>query len=132
MTTSAERQLPQASWDRIVPTLSADSNKELVKQFYEEVWARGNVEFTENVFAPEYIRHDLRPTQAAPGSEGQAQIARAVSPMPTLHWRVDLLVAEGISWRRVGRQREHTEHTEHTVDLGVASSQPAAAPSFAG
>jgi hypothetical protein len=46
-----------------------------VRRFYEEVWARGNAEFAQEVFAEDYRRHDLRPTAAAPGPQGQEQIA---------------------------------------------------------
>jgi steroid delta-isomerase-like uncharacterized protein len=72
-----------------------EANKRLVERFYEEVWARGNVEFVEQVFADDYLRHDLRPTQAAPGAAGQAQIAHAFrAAFPDLQWRVDVLLAE--------------------------------------
>jgi steroid delta-isomerase-like uncharacterized protein len=71
-------------------------NKRLVERFYEQVWGRGNVDFAEQVFAADYVRHDLRPTQAAPGATGQTQIAAAFrAAFPDLQWRVDLLVAEG-------------------------------------
>jgi steroid delta-isomerase-like uncharacterized protein len=73
-----------------------EANKRLVERFYEEVWARGNVVFAEQVFADDYVRHDLRPTQAAPGAVGQAQIAQAFrAAFPDLQWRIDLLLAEG-------------------------------------
>lgn len=76
--------------------MDPEANRRLVKRFYEEVWARGNVEFAEQVFAEDYVRHDLRPTQAALGPLGQAQIARAFrEAFPDLQWRIDLLVAEG-------------------------------------
>jgi steroid delta-isomerase-like uncharacterized protein len=80
-------------WDRL--RLDPEANKRLVQQFYEEVWAGGNVAFTERVFAEDYVRHDLRPTQSEPGPAGQAEIARAFrQAFPDLRWRVDLLVAE--------------------------------------
>jgi steroid delta-isomerase-like uncharacterized protein len=73
-----------------------EANKRLVERFYEEVWARGNVEFAQQVFADDYVRHDLRPTRAAPGALGQAQIAQAFrAAFPDLQWRIDLLLAEG-------------------------------------
>jgi predicted SnoaL-like aldol condensation-catalyzing enzyme len=34
-------------------------NTALVLRFYEEVWNRGNVDVTSEVFAPDYVRHDL-------------------------------------------------------------------------
>jgi steroid delta-isomerase-like uncharacterized protein len=76
--------------------VSAEANKELVSQFYDEVWAQGNLEFTERVFATDYVRHDLRSTQAKPGPAGQAEIAGAFrQAFPDLKWQVDLLIAEG-------------------------------------
>jgi predicted SnoaL-like aldol condensation-catalyzing enzyme len=55
--------------------MPAQHNKALVRRFYEEVWNKGNVDFAFEVFAEDYTRHDLRPTQALPGPEGQRKIA---------------------------------------------------------
>jgi predicted ester cyclase len=76
--------------------VSAASNKELVCRFYQEVWAQGHVEFTDHVFASDYVRHDLRSSEARPGPDGQAEIASAFRrAFPDLQWRVDLVLAEG-------------------------------------
>jgi steroid delta-isomerase-like uncharacterized protein len=76
--------------------MATEENKALVRRFYEEVWDRGNVEFAQEVFAGDYLRHDLRPTAAAPGGQGQRQIAAAFrAAFPDLRWHVDLLLAEG-------------------------------------
>jgi steroid delta-isomerase-like uncharacterized protein len=76
--------------------MAIEENKALVRRFYEEVWDRGNVEFAQEVFADDYLRHDLRPTAAAPGPQGQRQIAAAFrAAFPDLRWHVDLLLAEG-------------------------------------
>jgi predicted SnoaL-like aldol condensation-catalyzing enzyme len=76
--------------------VNVDANKELVERFYEEVWARGNVGFAEEVFADDYIRHDLRPTQpAAPGAAGQASIAEKFrQAFPDLQWCIDFVLGE--------------------------------------
>ena len=75
--------------------MNVDANKDVVKRFYEEVWARGNVGFAEEVFADDYVRHDLRPTRAAPGAAGQARIAEDFRhAFPDLQWRVDLVFGE--------------------------------------
>jgi len=55
--------------------MTTDANRELVLRFYEEVWNRGNVEVASEVFAEDYVRHDLRPSAGLPGPEGQAKIA---------------------------------------------------------
>jgi predicted ester cyclase len=52
--------------------------------------------FAEEVFADDYVRHDLRPTKAAPGGPGQALIAEQFRrAFPDLEWRVDLLLGDG-------------------------------------
>jgi steroid delta-isomerase-like uncharacterized protein len=74
----------------------AHANKELVRRFYEEVWQKGNVDVADDVFAHDYLRHDLRATQAAPGPEGQKQIARAFrAAFPDLRLEVEILIADG-------------------------------------
>jgi steroid delta-isomerase-like uncharacterized protein len=70
-------------------------NKTLVRRFYEEVWDRGNVEFAHQVFADDYVRHDLRPTQALPGAVGMAKIAADFRrAFPDARWHVDLVFGE--------------------------------------
>jgi len=76
--------------------MDPEANKQLVRRFYEEVWALGNASFASEVFAEDYVRHDLRPTQAAPGAAGQARIAQQFRrAFPDLRWTVDLMLAEG-------------------------------------
>ena len=75
--------------------MGVDENKALVRRFYQEVWADGNVGFADAVFAADYVRHDLRPTQALPGPAGQAKIAADFRrAFPDLRWEVDLLMGE--------------------------------------
>jgi steroid delta-isomerase-like uncharacterized protein len=70
-------------------------NKALVRRFYEEVWSWGNVEFAHEVFADDYVRHDLRPTEALPGGAGMAKIASDFSrAFPDAAWQVDLVLGE--------------------------------------
>jgi len=76
--------------------MSAEQNKATVRRFYEEVWNKGNVDFAFEVFAEDYTRHDLRPTEALTGPEGQRKIAADFrSAFPDLEWKVDLIFAEG-------------------------------------
>ena len=71
-------------------------NKALVQRFYEEVWGKGNVAVADEVFSSTYVRHDLRPTDATPGAEGQKQIARAFrAAFPDLRFDVEIVVADG-------------------------------------
>ncbi len=76
--------------------MSAEQNKALVRRFYEEVWNRGDTDVAYEVFADDYVRHDLRPTEALPGPEGQKKIADDVrAAFPDLEFTIDVIVGEG-------------------------------------
>lgn len=71
-------------------------NKALVARFYDEVWDKGHVAVAHEVFADDYTRHDLRPSEALPGPAGQAKIAEDFRrAFPDLRFGVDLLIGEG-------------------------------------
>jgi steroid delta-isomerase-like uncharacterized protein len=71
-------------------------NTSLVRRFYEEVWNKGNLDVTPEVFAEDYVRHELRPSQALPGPAGQAKVAADFrAAFPDLRMEVDLILAEG-------------------------------------
>jgi steroid delta-isomerase-like uncharacterized protein len=73
-----------------------EANKKTVLRFYEEVWNKGSTDVALDVFADDYVRHDLRPTKALPGAEGQRRIAEDFrSAFPDLTFNVDLVLAEG-------------------------------------
>ena len=68
-------------------------NKALIRRFYEEVWDQGNTDFAYEVFADDYVRHDLRPSAALPRPGGQKKIAEDFrAAFPDLRVNVDLVV----------------------------------------
>jgi predicted SnoaL-like aldol condensation-catalyzing enzyme len=74
------------------------ANKALVRRFYEEVWARGKVAFTQEMFTDHYVCDDLRRAEAPPGATGQALIAEPFRrAFPDPEWRVDLVWATATS-----------------------------------
>ncbi len=76
--------------------MSIEDNKALVRRFYEEVWNRGNLVVADDIFADDYMRHDLRPGNALSGPAGQKKIAGDFrAAFPDLHMTVDLMIAEG-------------------------------------
>ena len=76
--------------------MSAEANKALVRRFYEEVWGSGNYDVADEVFAPDYVRHDFRPGDPSPGPEGQKKIARDFrTAFPDLTFELELLFGEG-------------------------------------
>ncbi len=76
--------------------MSTEDNKQIVERFYEQVWERGNVDATFEIFADDYVRHDLRPSTAAAGPEGQRTVATDFRrAFPDLHMTLDLIIGEG-------------------------------------
>jgi steroid delta-isomerase-like uncharacterized protein len=76
--------------------VSAEANKALVRRFYEEVWGSGNYDVADEVFAPDYVRHDFRSGEPTPGPAGQKKSARDFrTAFPDLTFEVELVVGEG-------------------------------------
>ena len=76
--------------------MGVDENKALVRRFYEEVWDKGNLDVADEVFAADYVRHDPRAADPAPGPEGQKRVAGDFRrAFPDLRFEVELIVAEG-------------------------------------
>ena len=76
--------------------MSEDANKALVRRFYEEAWAKGELSVADELFADDYVRHDLRAGDPTPGPEGQKEIAAAFrAAFPDLTWEIDFLLADG-------------------------------------
>lgn len=75
--------------------MSVESNKELVRRFYDEVWNKGNTDFVFHVFDDTYVRHDLRPGNPSAGSAGQKQVADDFrAAFPDLKHETEFLVGE--------------------------------------
>ncbi len=76
--------------------MTTEDNKALIHRFYEEVWNKGNVDVALEIFADDYVRHDLRPGNALPGGAGQRKIAADFrAAFPDVHNHIELMVAEG-------------------------------------
>lgn len=76
--------------------MTLEANKALVRRFYDEVWNHGRLDVADEVFAPDYVRHDLRPGQGLPGPAGQKKIAADFrAAFPDVRNTVDLMLAEG-------------------------------------
>ncbi len=80
----------------LILAMSIEENKSLIRRFCEEVWNHGLLDVVTEIFAEDYVRHDLRPGKPIPGPEGQKRIAADFrTAFPDLHMTLDLIVAEG-------------------------------------
>jgi steroid delta-isomerase-like uncharacterized protein len=75
--------------------MSFKKNKQLILQFYEEVWGEGDLEFAKEVFNEDYVRHDLRQGYPVAGPAGQMQIAENFrSAFPDVQIQIDLVFGD--------------------------------------
>jgi steroid delta-isomerase-like uncharacterized protein len=73
-----------------------ESNKQVVTRFYDELWNRGNLDAADELVAPDYVRHDLRPGETPPGPAGQKAVAEGFrAAFPDVRLEVEALVSEG-------------------------------------
>ena len=76
--------------------MSVEENKSLIRRFCDEVWNLGRLDVVTEIFAEDYVRHDLRPGNPLPGPAGQKRIAADFrAAFPDLHTTLDLIAAEG-------------------------------------
>ena len=76
--------------------MSTEYNKALIRRFYEEVWNQGHLAAADDIFADDYVRHDLRPGNPLAGPAGQKKIAADFrAAFPDLRMTIDLVIAEG-------------------------------------
>ena len=90
--------------------MGVEENKALIRRFYEEVWAKGDPNVSDEVFHDDYVRHDLRAGAAEPGPAGQTKIALDFRrAFPNVDWHVDLILGDGDFV--VGRWTATGDHT---------------------
>ena len=76
--------------------MTTEANKALVRRFNDEVWNKGHLDVVYEIFADDYVRHDLRPGNPPPGPAGQKRIAEDFrAAFPDVHSTIDFVIAEG-------------------------------------
>jgi len=74
--------------------MSATNNKRLADRVWEEVWQQGDLERIEELFAPDFVRHD--PGREIHGPEENRQFIKGFrAAFPDLHFTVLDQIAEG-------------------------------------
>ncbi|HEY2854180.1 MAG TPA: ester cyclase [Gemmatimonadaceae bacterium] len=74
--------------------MSTTNNKRLTDLVWEEVWHRGDLARIDELFAPDFVRHD--PGRELHGPEQNRQFIEAQrAAFPDLHFHVEDQIAEG-------------------------------------
>jgi ketosteroid isomerase-like protein len=109
--------------------MSLDENKEMVRKFFEEVWNKGNLDYLDEVYAPDFKLHALWQNTSAGGAIEATGIEPAkqviggwLSGFPDLQVAVEDQVAEG---DKVGSR--HSSRGTHTnTFMGIPPTGKAA------
>ena len=73
-----------------------ESNKALVRRFFEAAWVKGNVAAVDEFMAADYVEHP-RPSPLPPGTEGLKQLIGAYrTAFPDLKMTLDDIFAESV------------------------------------
>ena len=75
---------------------STETNKVVVRRFYEEAWNQKKFEILEETHAPEWVHHDpSTPVDLAGGPAGnRARLVELTAAFPDIHYTLERLVAE--------------------------------------
>jgi steroid delta-isomerase-like uncharacterized protein len=74
----------------------SDSNKNVVRRLFEEVWNKGNQAVADELFAPTYAHHDTSTSDFGRGPDGEKRRAMHYrTAFPDIRFTVADLVAEG-------------------------------------
>lgn len=101
--------------------MAIEENKALIRRFSDEVWNQGNLSVVDELFARNWIGHDL-PPGLAPGREGLNQLIAAFRTAFTeFRTTVDDLVAERdkVAWRWTFQ----AQHTGEFMGIGATGKQ---------
>jgi steroid delta-isomerase-like uncharacterized protein len=76
--------------------MSAEARKALERRLIEEVWNKGNLDFAEECFTPDYVNHDPSSPEGIRGPEGFKQNVAAIrAAFPDFRMEIVDQVAEG-------------------------------------
>ena len=74
----------------------SETNKNAVRRLIEEVWNKGNLRVTEELFAPNYVHHDASTPDVGLGPESEKKRATLYrTAFPDFRLTVEDIIAEG-------------------------------------
>jgi steroid delta-isomerase-like uncharacterized protein len=76
--------------------LMSEGNKNVVRRLFEEVWNKGNLQVTDELFTPNYAHHDASTPDVGRGPESEKKRATLYrTAFPDLRLTVEDLIADG-------------------------------------
>ncbi len=76
----------------------SEANKNAVRRLVEEVWNKGNLPVTEELFAPNYVHHDASTPDVGLGPDSEKKRATLYrTAFPDLRLTIEDIIAEGDS-----------------------------------
>src|SRR5437762_5734380 len=77
-------------------TTMSEGNKNVVRRLFEEVWNKGNLAVTDELFTPNYAHHDASTPDVGRGPESEKKRATLYrTAFPDLRLTVEDIIAEG-------------------------------------
>jgi steroid delta-isomerase-like uncharacterized protein len=74
----------------------SEGNKVIVRRLFEEVWNKGNLQVTDELFAPTYTHHDSSTPDVGRGPESEKKRATLYrTAFPDVRFQIDDVIAEG-------------------------------------
>ena len=74
----------------------SEGNKNTVRRLFEEVWNKGNLQVTDDLFTPNYTHHDSSTPDVGRGPESERKRATLYrTAFPDLRLTVEDIIAEG-------------------------------------
>ena len=72
----------------------AEANRQIVQQYYNEVWNKGNLYMLDSLLAPAYINHTPSTPNPPAGPDGLKPIVQAIRrAFPDLHYEIQEIIA---------------------------------------
>jgi len=74
----------------------SETNKNVVRRLFDEVWNKGNLPVADELFAPNYVHHDSSTPDVGQGPESEKKRATLYrTAFPDLRLTIEDIIAEG-------------------------------------
>ena len=74
----------------------SEGNKNVIRRLFEEVWNKGNLQVTDELFTPNYAHHDASTPDVGRGPESEKKRATLYrTAFPDLRLTIEDVIAEG-------------------------------------